>query len=185
MQPRLTAAAALILPDESLDAIAFACTAASVVIGDEAVRAALDRAKPGVPCVTPTSAAFAAFAGLGMSRVSILAPYTPRVSDALARYFADHGVEVAGLRCFGLEDDRVIARVAPAAIIEAAIEAIDPDADGLFISCTGLRAAEVVEEIEARVGRPVVTSNQAMIWRAARLAGCDLPINGHGRLARL
>lgn len=185
MQPRLTDAAWLILPEEPLDAIAFACTAASVVIGDDLVTAALNRAKPGVPSVTPTTAAFAAFAELGMKRVSVLTPYTPVVSKALAEYFTGHGFEVCGLRCFGLEDDRVIARVVPSSIVEAAVAATDHDADGLFISCTALRAAEKVDEIEARIGRPVVTSNQAMFWRAARLAGCDLPIEGHGRLARL
>ena len=53
MQPSLTAAAALILPGEELDAICYSCTSASVVIGDAEIEAAIRQAKPGVPVVTP------------------------------------------------------------------------------------------------------------------------------------
>ena len=52
------------------------------------------------------------------------------------------------------------------------------------MSCTALRAAEAVEEIERALGKPVVTSNQAMFWQALRTAGCDLAVPGYGRLLR-
>ncbi|MEP0324600.1 MAG: ectoine utilization protein EutA, partial [Bauldia litoralis] len=57
--------------------------------------------------------------------------------------------------------------------------------EGLFISCTALRAAEVVATIEAACGVPVVTSNQASAWMCVRLAGIDRPIAGYGRLLSL
>jgi maleate isomerase len=47
-----------------------------------------------------------------------------------------------------------------------------------------VRATETVEEIENALGKPVVTSNQAMFWQALRTAGCDLPVPGYGRLLR-
>jgi maleate isomerase len=40
----------------------------------------------------------------------------------------------------------------------------------------------VAGRIEDELGIPVVTSNQALVWRALRLAGCQLPVPGHGRL---
>ena len=58
-------------------------------------------------------------------------------------------------------------------------------ADAIFISCTGLRAVDAVEPLEAETGMPVVTSNQAMAWHALRLAGYDAPVEGFGRLLRL
>ena len=184
MQPRLTDAARLILPGEPLDAIAYGCTSASVVIGDAGVRAALQAAKPGVPCVTPPAAACAAFEHLGARRISILTPYTQAVSAPFVEYFEGQGLEVANLACFGLEDDTVMARITPGSIVEAACAVVRPDAEALFISCTALRSAEVAEEIESRIGRPVVTSNQALFWRSLRAAGCGLPVPGHGRLLR-
>ncbi|HEY5598653.1 MAG TPA: hypothetical protein VIK47_07610, partial [Kiloniellales bacterium] len=51
--------------------------------------------------------------------------------------------------------------------------------------CTALRAAEVAGEIERRIGKPVVTSNQAGVWLTLRRAGIERPIEGHGRLTHL
>ena len=184
MQPRLTAAAALILPEEPLDAIAYGCTAASAAIGDDEVARAVAEAKPEVPCVTPPAAARAAFDSLGLRRISVLTPYTREVSETFRDYFERHGYEVVNLACFGLDDDRMMARVSPSSIVAAACNACHPEADGLFISCTALRAAGVAEEIEARIGRSVVTSNQALFWRSLRAAGCNLPVDSFGRLFR-
>ena len=185
MQPRLTEGAALILPGEPLDALYYACTGASIVIGDAAVEAAVHAAKPDVPVVTPSAAARAAFRALGVRRISILTPYLEETSVPIAAYFKAWGYDVANLTCFGLDDDRVMARVKTAAIVAAACETLAPDAEALFISCTALRAAEVAAEIEGRIGRPVVTSNQAGAWLTLRRAGLEHPVEGYGRLLRL
>jgi maleate isomerase len=182
MAPHLSAAAALILPDEPLDVVAYSCTSASVAIGDEAVTAAIQQAKPGVACVTPPSAAAAAFKHLGVRRISLLTPYIRSVSEPFVDYFAARGLETVSLTCLGIEDDRDMARLAPQSIAAVAREVCDPAAEGLFISCTAVRATEAVEEIENALGKPVVTSNQAMFWQALRTAGCDLPVPGYGRL---
>ncbi len=180
--PRLTEAAGQILPDEEVDVIAYSCTAASIVLGNDVVAQHLNAAKPGAACVTPSSAAFDAFTALGVGRVSILTPYTPDVTDELALYFAAHGPEVVSSASFGLSDDRDMARVSEASIIAAGAEACALEADALFLSCTALRALGCVERLEDRIGKPVITSNQAMIWRCLRLAGIDDPIQGYGRI---
>lgn len=182
MQPHLAEAAALILPDERLDAIAYACTSASALIGDDQVRAALQQGKPGTPCVTPTSAALAAFAALGVSRVSVMAPYVQEVSEGLADYFASQGLDVLTLGYLGIADDRQIGKLTPQSVLESAVAATAPDAEGLFLSCTALRAAPLVQELEQRLGKVVITSNQAMVWQSLRAAGCTAPIAGYGRL---
>ena len=185
MQPRLTEGAALILPNESLDALCYSCTAASAVIGDQAVEAAVHAAKPGVPVITPTGAARTALRTLGATRISILAPYVAETGAAIADYFARQGFEVVNLLCLGLEDDREMARVSPAAIVTAAHHAFAPEAHALFISCTALRAAEVAEEIERGLGKPVVTSNQASVWLSLRKAGIHTEPSDFGRLMSL
>lgn len=185
MQPHLTEGASVILPGEKLDAICYSCTAASVVIGDEEVEAAIKQAKPGVPVVTPPAAARAGLAALGARRISIITPYTIETSTPMAAYFVRHGFEVKGLACFGLEDDRVMARITPDTIVAAAREATAPDAEALFISCTALRAAEVAEAIEAEIGRPVVTSNLASAWMCLALADRGTATHGATNGARL
>ena len=185
MEPRLRAAAAEILPDEDLDAIYYGCTSASVVIGDVAVEAAIHAAKPGVPVITPSGAACAGRQALGLRRISILTPYLPETSAPFIAYFQSRGFEVLNLTCLGMEDDRDMARVKPSAIAAAARETAAPEAEALFISCTALRAAEVAGEIEAAIGRPVVTSNQAGAWLSLRRDGFGDAIGGDGRLLTL
>lgn len=182
MRPFLTDAASLILPGESLDALVFGCTSASALIGDAAVCDALQAAKPGVAVVTPASAALAAFASLGSRRVSLLAPYSARVTEGIAAYFEMSGLTVLNAACLGIMDDRDVARLEADTIIEAALAACHPEAEALFISCTALPAVTTLQVIEDRLGLPVVSSNQATFWRALRLAGCGDRIQGFGRL---
>ena len=182
MQPALSAGAALILPDEPLDAICYSCTSASVVIGDAEVEAAITSAKPGVPVVTPPMAAVRGLRALGARRISILTPYTVETSRPMADYFAGHGFDIASFTCLGFEDDREMARIAPSALVDLARDATHPDAEALFVSCTALRSALVAAQIEKALGRSVVTSNQASAWNCLRLCGDETAHPEWGRL---
>ena len=171
MQPSLSAGAALILPDEPLDAVCYSCTSASVVIGDAEIEAAIQAAKPGVPVVTPPMAGMRGLNAFGVKRISILTPYTVETSRPMAAYFAAHGFDIQSFSCLGFEDDREMAR-----------KVMHPQADALFVSCTALRAALAVPGMEEAIGRPVVTSNQASAWNCLRLCGDDTPRPEFGRL---
>ena len=182
MQPSLTEAAKLILPDEELDAICYSCTSASVVIGDEEITAAIRKARPGVPVVTPPLAGVLGLKALGARRISVLTPYTVETSRPMAEYFARHGFDIASFTCLGLEDDREMARISHDSLIELAVETIAPDAEALFISCTAVRAAEIAARVEARIGRPLVSSNLASAWQCLRLCGDEVARPELGRL---
>ena len=182
MQPRLSEGAGLILPGEDLDLVCYSCTSASVVMGDDAIEAAIREAKPGVTVVTPPLAARRGLDALGVRRIAVLTPYTVETSRPMAAYFADHGYDIARFTCLGLDDDREMARITPASIVAAAEAAMTDDAEGLFISCTALRAAGVVAEIERRIGKPVVSSNLATAWMTLRLCGDDRLRPEFGRL---
>ncbi|MCY0148565.1 ectoine utilization protein EutA [Hoeflea sp. G2-23] len=171
MGPRLTEAAGLLQPLQPLKAICYSCTAASVAIGDAEIRAAIEKATGPVPVVTPTGAARIAFSTFGVIRLAVLTPYTVATSEPMAAYFAGHGLDITRFECLGLEDDRDMARVSGDTIINAAVAADTADAQALFISCTGLPVVSVIAEIERRIGKPVITSNQASAWVMARLGG--------------
>ena len=171
MREGLAGAAALILPDEALDAVVFSCTSASVVIGDEVIERAIHSAKPDTPVVTPPLAGARGLRALAVERVSLLTPYTEATSAPMADYFACHGFAIESMTCLGLEDDREMARIKPAALVEAAAHALAPRAEALFISCTALRSAMIAATVEQATGRVVVTSNQATAWACLRLCG--------------
>ncbi|MCE7030888.1 ectoine utilization protein EutA [Jiella avicenniae] len=185
MRPRLAEAAASILPGSDLDAVCFSCSSASAVIGDAAVTEAIRAGKPGVAVVTPALAAANALTALGARRIAMLTPYLAETTRPLADYMEAKGFDLAGVTCLGFDDDRVMARITRAALVDAAVAAMPADADALFISCTALRAALVVAEIEARIGRPVVTSNQATAWECLARCGASVSHPEAGRLFSL
>lgn len=182
MQSRLAEAASLILPDEKLDVMAFCCTAASVVIGDRAVEFAVQGAKPGTTVVTPSAAAVRGLKAFGATHISVLTPYTVETSKPMADYFEQHGFVLDRFTCLGLTDDRDMARIAPKALVDLAIQAMAAQSEALFVSCTSVRAASVAAAIEAAIGKPVVTSNQATAWACLRLCGEQ---SGRGQYGQL
>lgn len=183
MAPRLTEAVDLLAPGEGLRAICFSCTAASVSIGEAEVAAAVGKARPNVPLVTPTIAARLALSALGARRIAVLTPYLEETTEPMIDHFTGHGFTVTQTHCLGFEDDRDMARISIPSIVEAALAVDTQDAEALFISCTALRAVDAIALIEEKTGKPVVTSNQACAWAMARLGGLhDLHPAGSGRL---
>lgn len=185
MGPRLLDTAALLSPVAPLAAVYYSCTAGTVALGETAVAAAIRMHLPDTPVVTPPGAALIAFAALGVRRVALLTPYLPETTRPMVGWFVEHGLEIVRAACLGMEDDRDMARLTTASIVEAAVAADDPAAEALFVSCTALPAISAVEEIERRIGKPVVTSNQAALWQLRGHAGVGGPLPGAGRLFRI
>lgn len=183
--PTLTAATDLLVPGIDLAAICYSCTSASVEIGDAAVAEAVQKVRPGVPVVTPPDAAVAAFAALGVSRIALVTPYLPETTEPMVAYFARRGLDIVSAHCLGLSDDREMARVSRDTILEAVGAADMPDAEGIFLSCTALPAVGCIDAIEQRIGKPVVSSNQASFWRMAQLAGLAPRAEAPGRLFKI
>lgn len=181
----LTRAVEMILPQDELDVMVYSCTSGTVAIGEEAVARCIHAARPGIPVTNPVTAALAAFEALEVKRIALLTPYIFEVTAAMRDYFAGRGLEVVKTANFNIEFNSDIQRVSPDSIREAACSLDLGGVDALFVSCTALRTADVVDEIENTIGKPVVTSNQALAWHALRLAGYEDPVPGLGRLFRL
>ncbi|MBK6467992.1 MAG: ectoine utilization protein EutA [Paracoccaceae bacterium] len=184
MAPELARAAALILPDEALDAVIYGCTAASVCIGDAAVALAIRQGKPGVLVITPVSATLAGLRAFGARRISVLTPYSVATSRPMADLFEAEGFTLDRFTCLDMDDDREMARITPASIVELAAGAVAKGSDALFISCTAVRAAGVISQVEAAVGIPVLSSNYACAWHTLRLLG-DIGAAAPGHLMQL
>lgn len=180
----VTRAAALILPDQDLDAVVYSCTSASVVIGDDKVRAAIAAGKPGAAAITPISAGFAALRALGADRITLLTPYDAQTTQPMAECFEAGGFALQAVSCLGLTDDRDMARISHASIVEAARAAVAPGSQALFVACTAVRAAGIIDRIEDAVGIPVVSANSATLWAAARACGVTGAL-APGQLMRL
>ena len=87
-------------------------------------------------------------------------------------------------RSLGINDGFRLAEPEPDAILDLALAAWDPQSDGLIAACLNFRSHPIIDALEARIGKPVVTSTQAVLWHLLRLAGVETPIHGFGRLLR-
>jgi maleate isomerase len=179
----LTEGARLLAPGGPLAAIGFSCTSGTVAVGAERARAQIAAGRPGVPVCTPVEAAVKALDALGTRRIALLTPYLDGPSELIAGFFAAAGIDVVTRASFKLDGDPEMNRVSQQTLIDAGRElGAHPDADALFISCTGLRTQHVIEPLEQLLGKPVVTSNQALAWDLARTAGVAERLPGRGRL---
>lgn len=181
MSPRLAGAADLLVPGQQMQAICYGCTSASTVIGEDEIAQAIGTTRPGIPVVTPALSARRGFAALGVSKVALLTPYLAETTAPMIDYFEAHGITITSAHCMGFADDSDMARIMPDAIVDAALKADHPDAEGLFLSCTALPALGLIERIEAKLDKPVLCSNQALFWAALREAGVS-PRHRIGRL---
>jgi maleate isomerase len=167
-------------------AIAYGCTASSIVQGHEFDAHLRQEIKEiaGVPGTSATNSIFAACALLGMTRVTAISPYVAAVDAAEHRFFAEGGVETIAGACLGISDGFRLAEPTPEEILNFALGTWDPASEGMIIACLNFRSHPIIDELEARIGKPVVTSTQATLWHVLRLAGVDTPIAGYGRLFR-
>ena len=185
MEGHIPGAVELIVPNDRIDVMAFGCTSGSMAIGPERVAATVHRVRPGIPVTDPVSAALKGLKALGTRRIALLTPYPDAVNDVVAAYVGGQGFDIVERASFKQPNDPAIARVPPEAIHQAGVELGRRKVDAVFISCTALRCSSVIDRIEQAIGKPVVTSNQALAWDCLRLAGYKSAVEGYGRLFRL
>ena len=178
----LAPAAELLLPDGTLDVIAYACTSGSLVVGEENVFAELNKGAPGAKATSLITGVIRALKTVGAKRIVVGTPYLDEINARQADYLAKAGFEVLSITGMNLEFDSEMVRVAPDYIKEFAFSLDRPDADAIFISCGALRSLDVIGAIEEAAGKPAICSNQAMIWDTLRLAGIEDRFEGYGRL---
>ena len=109
--PRIAPATGLILPGIDLNVIGFGCTSATVELGEEAVFGEIRRARPGIACTTPITAAFAAFRAFRARRIALLTPYAPEINARFVAYLRGQGIETVAMATFDRRDDRDAARI--------------------------------------------------------------------------
>jgi maleate isomerase len=186
MAAALPAAVALLPPGVPFDVIAYACTSGATIIGEARVAETIRSVRPGVATSNPLTAAKAALQALGLRRIGFVTPYVAEVSSAMRDNLAGAGVETVSFGSFEVAEDGVVARMTPASILQAILTVGGAaDCEAVFVACTNLRAAGILDAAEARLGKPVVSSNQALAWHMLRLAGDATPRAGYGRLFTL
>ena len=182
MTERVEEAAALVA-DSGADLVLFHCTAVTTFSLDleQSIKERVARAS-GKPTSTTSEAIVTALKTLGARRIVMLSPYIEAINAREAAYFRGAGFEI--LDCAGLDcrDANAMMAVTPARWREFARAHRNEDAQAYLISCTTVRSADVIEELERELGRPVVTSNTAVAWHCLRKMGIPDKVTGFGCL---
>ncbi|MEM0924067.1 MAG: Asp/Glu racemase [Pseudomonadota bacterium] len=169
------------------DLVIYGCTSATLVHGTAFDRALADKitGQSGAKTVTAAGALLHALSYLDLDRIGFASPYTRTVNDRAIAFLQDIGIEVVSRADFGATLDNIgQGALTPEEVLTLGQSADHPEAQAILLSCTEMRSVETLERLEQNLGKPVISSNQALLFQALRLLGIPDPIPGFGRLLR-
>jgi maleate isomerase len=179
MEAHLYTAAKLLPSLEYLDAIVYGCTSGSMVIGPDQVSALISSARPGVPVFNPISAVIAALKTMNCHRIAVVTPYPHETNQVVNSFLSQNEIDIVNALTFNILSGYAMSRLSPNDFYAAALQVNTEEAEAIFISCTASHLSPILEDLEHAIGKPVVTSNQALVWQCCETTGLHRT-DGHG-----
>ena len=184
MSEKVTEVTNDILPDQDIDCVVYGCTSGTIAAGYENIKNKVKISKPTASLTTPSTAAIKALKKFNVKNLAVFTPYNKKLNDEVIEYIEEEGFKVTSNSYFGIESDVDIGKVDQNYLYDV-LSKIDVDkADALFISCTALPVLSIIEKLEKKLNRIVLSSNQALIWDTLQEIGNKEPIEGFGKLFR-
>ena len=182
MSEKVTEVTNNILPNEDIDCIVYGCTSGTIAAGYENIEKKVKAAKPKAKLTTPSSAAIKALKKLDVKKIAIFTPYSKKLNDEVVSYFGNEGFEITSNSYLDIKADYDIGKVEQEFLYDTLSKIEMNDADALFISCTALPVLNIIEKLEKKIHKPVLSSNQALIWNTLEEIGKNENIKGFGKL---
>ena len=171
-----------ILPDQKIDCVAYGCTSGTVAAGYDIIKSKVNLAKPEAEVTTPITSAIKALNRLGIDKISIFTPYTKTINDSIIGYFKEKNIIVNSLTYFDIDSDLDIGKVDENYLFDILSKINLEDSDALFVSCTALPVLSIIEKLEKRLNKIVISSNQTLIWDSLNQINYKKKIEGFGKL---
>lgn len=173
-------AAAEVLAHARVSAICFGCTGGSFVkTGYDQEIINVISAKTKTPTTTTSTAINEALRHLGIKNVAIASPYPEWLNDRLSKFLEHSGFHVVSQKGLNVEYPAILS---PESAYKVASDANSTEASGILISCTNFRSLEVIEQLETDLGKPVISSTTASMWKLLQLVGEKEKVLGAGQL---
>ncbi len=174
------------------DLILYGCTSATLAQGpefDQTFRQQIEQ-HTAIPTITAASSLIEVLTDLNIKNFAFTSPYVTSLND-----YAIDFIEAYQFKCVGRLDtpaplsNNAVAALTPEQVLEMAIAVNNENAEAIVLSCTDMRATEAIAAIESELHKPVITSNQAMMYAALRrlsISPTDSAIQDHqlGKLMR-
>lgn len=183
MEHHLTHAAALLPRAAAFRCVGYGCTSGTAEIGPDRIAETVQQGVSTPHVTNPLSALIAACQFLNIRHLGLVSPYVASVSDQLRKALASAGIATPHAINFEEQFEENVVRMSAGSVTDAAIEVgRHSDCDAVFLSCTNLRTLDVIDIVEAEVGKPVLSSNLVLAWHMCRLAGLAWRADAPGRL---
>ena len=171
-----------ILPDQKLDCVAYGCTSGTIAAGYQSIYEKVNLAKPNTKVTTPITSAINALKTLKINKVSIFTPYTDEINQSVINYFKNEKIEISELSYFDIASDLDIGKVDPQHLFDVLVKQDLSNSDALFISCTALPVLSIINDIEKKLGKVILSSNQTLIWDTLKQIDNQNKVDGYGVL---
>jgi len=174
------------LASSEVDVIGFCCTSGSFIEGfgyDQKISKEIED-DVGIPATTTTTGFVDALKILGIKSLVLVTPYVEEINRIEKNFLEEIGVRVLGIGSLNKIDVIDYTNTTAGELYRLAKNTFKkyPMAEGIFVSCMSMRAMDVIQALETDLEVPVVTSDQATLWKLLRFAGVKEKVKGYGRL---
>ena len=182
MSEKVTEVANDILPDQEIDCVVYGCTSGTIAAGYDSIEKKVKLAKPEAKVTTPSTAAVKALKKLKIKKIAVFTPYIKDLNNEVIEFFKKENFTITSNSFFDIKNDLDIGKVDPEYLFEVLSQMDLKEADALFISCTALPAMSIIDKLEKKLSKFVLSSNQALIWDTLENIGKNNSIKGFGKL---
>ena len=182
MSEKVTGVTNDILPDQEIDCVVYACTSGTIAAGHDSIEKKVRLAKPGAKVTTPSTAAIKALKKFNIKNLSVFTPYSKKLNDEVVEYFKKESFNITSNSYFDIESDCDIGKVDQNYLYDVLSRIDLKEADALFVSCTALPVLPIIDKLEKKLNKIVLSSNQALIWDTLERIGKNESVEGFGKL---
>ena len=182
MSEKVTEVTKDILPNEKIDCMVYGCTSGTIAAGFNSIEKKIKVAKPDTKVTTPSTAAVNALRRLKIKKISVFTPYSKKLNNDVINFFVSENFEITSNAYFDIKSDSDIWKVDQNHLYNTLSKLDLKGADALFVSCTALPVLSIIDKLEKKLNKIVLSSNQALIWDTLEKIGQNKSIEGFGKL---
>ena len=171
-----------ILPDQKLDCVAYGCTSGTIAAGYSTIFEKVNLAKPNTKVTTPITSTINALKALKIKKLSIFTPYTDEINQSVIKYFEGEKKNIQELSYFDIASDLDIGKVDQNYLFDMLSKLDLSKSDALFVSCTALPVLSIIKDLEKKLGKIILSSNQTLIWDTLKQVNYKNKVEGYGEL---
>ena len=171
-----------ILPNQKLDCVAYGCTSGTIAAGYNLIFEKVNSVKPNTKVTTPITSAINALKKLRIKKLAIFTPYTDEINQSVIDYFKKENIEITEFTYFDIASDIDIGKVDTQYLFDTLVKLKLTNSEALFISCTALPVLSIIQDLEKKINKFVLSSNQTLIWDTLKEINYKDGVTGYGEL---